>query len=61
MQIAYLVVTLFLGIVLSLSWSSRGWSNLAIKSGLVCWTLWSAVMMMANLAPLIMSGNMRLI
>lgn len=61
MQIAYLVITLFIGLFLSYAWSGKTWINAILKVLFLSWSIWTFLMLLGTLSPLIQHGGMRLI
>lgn len=61
MLIAYLAVSSFLGILLSMVWTSKNWPNVVIKLSLIGWTFWSLLLLAASVWPLINNGSVKLI
>lgn len=61
MLFGYLATSLFIGLFMSFIWSSNGFKNCVIKTAFSAWTLWTAVMILGALWPMIQNGAMRLI
>jgi len=61
MLITYLVVSSFLGIALSLIWTSKDWPNAVIKICLISWTVWSLLLLAGSVWPFINNGSVKLI
>lgn len=61
MLIAFIVVSTLVGLFLSIIWNSTNLLNLIVKMIFSSYTLWAAVMLLAQLAPMINNGTMRLL
>jgi hypothetical protein len=61
MQIAYLLFSLVLGTFLSYVWTTNSLVNTILKVIFSCWSLWTLLMLLGTLAPIIQHGGMRLI
>jgi len=59
MATTYVLVGFIIGLFMSFAFNSETFVNLVIKVAFICWTVWSGVMLIAQLAPNI--GAMRLI
>jgi predicted ABC-type exoprotein transport system permease subunit len=60
MAIAYLIFTLFIGVILCIIWSTKDWVNTMIRVMFVLWTIWTMSMLAGHLDPLIRSGALSL-
>lgn len=60
MFIAYILVSLVIGLFMSYIWSSKGFANTMIKVGFSIYTLWTAAIAIGYLAPRIAESGMRL-
>jgi hypothetical protein len=60
MLIAYLTVSSILGLFFTVIWSRKTWANAIIKVALMCWTLWSLLLLAVGVFPLIDLGSVKL-
>jgi hypothetical protein len=61
MLIAFIVVSMLLGLFLSIVWNSTNLLNVVMKMVFWAYTLWAFLMLLAHLAPLINNGTLRLL
>jgi len=59
MLIPFLIATVWIGLVMSFIWSSRGATNCLIKAALSIWTVWGLVMLFAAVWPLVQNGQIK--